>query len=174
MSNPLVRNTRSALFAGALILALASITSCGGEIPLPEPAPNRARREHDDWIKPGRMVRLRVGVGLEPERMRVRNIETFSLTLLDDIWLRLFAPNAKVRPDGPYIGDGRYGWYVYLRCPAARFIPAGGEILISYDACSATTYEPGPGNRVTGFRLTAREGYYETAIEGGGEIARTR
>ena len=158
-----------------MLLALGGSASCGGEIPLPEPAPHRPRRERDDWVKPGRMVELRgVGFALGPERMRVRNHETFSLTLLDDIWLRLSAPNAKVRPDGPYIGDGRDGWYVYLRCPAGRFIPAGGEIAIPYDTCSATTYEPGPGNRVIGFRLTAREGYRETGIEGGGEIVRRR
>ena len=168
----------SALLTGALmLLALGGASSCGGEIPLPEPAPPGLRNESDDeWFKPGRPVRPRVRVvfNLGEERMRVRNRETFSLTLLDDIWLRLAAPNVEVRKDGPYIGDGRYGWYVHLRCPVPRVIPPGSEIEIPYSACSATTYEPGPGNRVTGFRLTAREGYFETAIEGGGEIVPKR
>ena len=107
--------------------------------------------------------------------MRVQNGEAFDLTLLDDIWLTLSAPNAEVRTGGPYIGDGRHGWYVYLRYPVPHSIPVGREIEIPYNACSATTYEPGPGARVIGFRLTAREGYRDTAIEGGpSEIVRTR
>jgi hypothetical protein len=122
------------------------------------------------------MVQLKgVTLQLLDDRIRVANTETFGLTLLDDIWLTLSAPNAEVRQGGPYIGDGRNGWYVHLRCPTARVIPAGTVVEIRYDACSITTYEPGPGARVIGFRLVAREGYRETAIEGGPvEIVRKR
>ncbi len=84
------------------------------------------------------------------------------------------APNAEVRTEGPYIGDGRDGWHVYLRCPGPRVIPSGGEIEILFDTCSPTTYEPGPKAQLRGFRLTAREGYYETAIEGGPRVLRKR
>jgi hypothetical protein len=159
-----------------MLLTLGGVTSCGGEIPLPEPAPLRPRRERDDWVKPGKMVQLR-GVSFVPgkDRMRVQNAEAFDLTLLDDIWITLSAPNVKVRKGGPYIGNGRFGWYVYLRCPAPRSIPAGSEIEIEYDACSATTYEPGPGNRVTAIRVTAREGYWRMHFSGSGpEIVRRR
>lgn len=143
--------------------------------PATSAAPRRLRRESDDWVKPGKMVHLRgVVFNLGDERMRVRNEETFDLNLIDDVWLTLSAPNAEVRDGGPHIGDRRSDWSVHLRCPVPQLIPASGEIEIAYSACSTTTYEPGPGNRVTAFRLTAREGYRETAIEGGGEIVRRR
>jgi hypothetical protein len=114
------------------------------------------------------MVELR-GVGFEflADRMRVANNATFELTLLDDIWLTLSAPNVEVRQGGPYIGDRRDGRYVYLRCPTSRIMPAGTAVEIRYDACAITTYEPGPGARVIGFRLVAREGYRESHIESG-------
>jgi hypothetical protein len=167
---------RKACSNGILILLiLGGASSCSSDIPLPKPPPLRLRRESDDWVKPGKRVELRgVAFKLGKDRMRVLNAEAFDLTLLDDIWLTLSAPNVDVKPGGPYIGDGRDGWYVYLRCPAPSSVLAGSEIEIAYDACSATTYEPGPGNRVIGFRLTAREGHRETHIEGGGEIARRR
>jgi hypothetical protein len=171
-----VRDACSALLAkGLILMVLGSAASCGSsDVTLPEPAPLRPRRESDDWIKPGKMVELRgVVFQLSDDRMRVANKETFALTLVDDIWLTLYAPNAEVRQGGPYIGDGRDGWYVHLRCPTSRIIPAGTEIEIRYDACSITTYEPGPGARVIGFRLVAREGYRQTHIEGGpAEIVR--
>ena len=161
----------------SLVVLLSSPASCGGDIALPTPPrrPGVMRRERDAWVKPGNMVQLR-GVGLRfgTTEMRLVNSEAFGLTLLDDIWLTLHAPNAEVRQDGPYIGDGRRGWYVHLRCPTSRIIPAGADIEIPYDTCFITTYEPGPGNRLIGFRIVAREGYRETAIEGGGEIVRGR
>lgn len=94
------------------------------------------------------------------------------MTLLDDIWLTLSAPDAEVRQGGPYIGKRRDGWYVHLRCPAPGTLPSGAEVEILYDACSITTYEPGPRARLIGFRLVAREGYRETNIEGGPEVFR--
>jgi hypothetical protein len=173
-----LRDGYSALLIKGLMLVvlLGSAKSCGGDIALPEPArpPGVRRRESDDWIKPGKMVQLK-GVGLRfgPKEMRLVNAETFGLTLLDDIWLTLYAPNVEPRQGGPDIGDGRDGWYVHLRCPTSRSIPAGAEIPIPYDKCFITTYEPGPGNRLIGFRIVAREGYSETHIEGGGEIVRS-
>jgi hypothetical protein len=167
---------RKACLTGVLILlVLAGVTSCGGEIPLPEPAPLRAQRETDDWVKPGKMVQLRrITFVFRQERMRIQNGEAFDVTPLDDIWLRLSAPNAAVRRGGPYIGDRRRGWYVYLRCPVPHSIPVGQEIEIPYDACAATTYEPGPGASLIGVRLTAREGYFEEALEGTGEFVGRR
>jgi hypothetical protein len=155
----------------ALIVAL--LTACENDIPLPEPAPQRIRRESDDWVKPGKMVQLRgLFPILEQDHFRIPNRESFDVMLIDDVWLSVSAPNVVVKSDGPYIGNGRNGWHVYLRCPAAGVIPAGSEITISYDTCVATTYEPGPGAQLRGFRVTAREGYFETAIEGGPVIIR--
>jgi hypothetical protein len=76
-----------------------------GEIPLPEPAPRKVRREPDDWIKPGRDVHLRgIELRLGLNGIRVRNGEEFTLTLVDDVWLSVIAPNADVRTEGPYVG----------------------------------------------------------------------
>ena len=96
--------------------------------------------------------------------------ETFSLTLLDDVWLSISAPNVAMRSDGPYIGDGRGGWFVYLRCPTPRVIPAGGDIEISYNACAATTYEPGLDARLESFHLVAREGYRQGDFDHSGPV----
>jgi len=146
------------------------------EIPLPKPAPMRVRRERDDWVKPGKMLVLG-NVYFRPgrEAMRILNREPFSIVPLDDIWLLVSAPNAQVRTDGPYIGNGRQGWNVYLRCPAPDVIPGGSEVDVSFQPCLPTTYEPGPGAVVIGARLTAREGYRELPFgEGGIPLATKR
>src|SRR5262245_40418730 len=112
---------------------IVSAVSCGNDVTFPEPAPLRQRREHDDWVKPGKMVQLRgVAFQFSTDRMRITNKEAFGLTLLDDIWLTLSAPTAEVRTGGPYIGNGRDGWFVSLRCPVPDSISAGVEIEISY------------------------------------------
>jgi hypothetical protein len=157
-----------------LAILVSTVAACGGDVALPKPAPNTPRKEQDDWVKPGRNVRLKAGVGpgLRANTIRITNVETFDWTLVDDVWLRISAPNAQVRRNGPYIGDGRNGWYVYLRCPAPRSIPAGSAIEISFDACSITTYEPGPGARVKGVHVAAREGVFDTNIDFGPEVLR--
>jgi hypothetical protein len=104
----------------------------------------------------------------------VRNGEKFNLTLLDDVWLSVIAPNAEVSTEGPYAGKWHDGWIVYLRCPSARTIPVGTEIEIPFDSCAITTYEPGPGALLKGVRVIAREGYRETNISGGIEMRRAK
>ena len=46
-------------------------------------------------------------------------MEPFAWTLLDDVWLSVWAPNVQVRQDGPYIRYYRDGGgsFVHLRCP---------------------------------------------------------
>ena len=56
--------------------------------------------------------------------------------------------------------------------PLAR-IPAGGEIEIGFDQCFFTTYGPGPGARVKGVYLAAREGLVSTNIDIGPEVIRS-
>jgi hypothetical protein len=119
------------------------------------------------------MVQLRgVSFGADHETVQIINNEPFALTLLDDVWLTVSAPNVEMRHGGPYIIDRRHGWFVYLRCPTPRRIPPGTRIEFSFDECLATTYEPGSGGRLIGYRLVAREGYLESGIEGGPEIIR--
>ena len=120
------------------------------------------------------MVQLR-GLSLGPsgvDMMRVRNDEPFEVTLLDDVWLRVSAPQVQTRRGGPYIDDRRDAWYVYLRCPTPRTLPPGSQIEFSVKDCLITTYEPGSYARLIGFRIVAREGFVETAIEGGPAIVR--
>lgn len=157
-----------------LAILVGALAACGGDVALPEPAPNRPRKESDDWVKPGRNVRLKFGVSAGPRAttIRIMNVEKFDWTLVDDVWLWVSAPNVQRRPDGPYIGDGRGGWHIYLRCPTAPTIPAGGEIEVSFDACSTTTYEPGPGARLAGVHLAAREGSVDTHIDFGPAVVR--
>jgi hypothetical protein len=157
-----------------LLVVLGGAISCRDEIAMPAPAPQRNYRESDDWIKPGRNIRLKAGVGpgRNTDTFVVFNAEAFALNLLDDVWLSVHAPNAEVRPDGPYIGDGRHGWTVYLRCPAPRTIPANSRVEISFDSCRITTYEPGRGARLAGYHLAAREGYADSHVEGGGQVVR--
>jgi hypothetical protein len=83
------------------------------------------------------------------------------------------APNADVRQGGPYIGTGRGGWNVELRCPTPRTIPPRAEVEFSTDTCAITTYEPGPGGIVTSYRLVAREGYQYSGLEPGYPIERS-
>jgi hypothetical protein len=160
--------------AGLVLLMLASTASCGGDIAMPEPARPRTYRESDDWIKPGRNIRLKAGVGpgSTAGTFVVFNEEAFPLTLVDDVWLSLRALDFVVRKDGPYIGDGRFGWYVYLRCAAPRTIPVNARIEISFDACRITTYEPGPEAVLNGYHLAAQEGFADSHIEGGYTIVR--
>jgi hypothetical protein len=116
------------------------------------------------------MVPLKVGVtDYEPERLQLRNNETFSLTLLDDVWLSVSAPNVALRSEGPFI-EWRGGWFVYLRCQTPRVIPPGGNIEIIYSACSATTYEPGVDARLEAFNLVAREGYRQGDFDHSGPV----
>src|SRR5688500_3103781 len=90
-----------------VLLVLAGTSSCGGDIAMPVPARPRTHRESDDWIKPGQNIRLKafVGAGRSVGTFLVFNEEAFPLTLLDDVWLFVYAPNVEVRKDGPYIGD---------------------------------------------------------------------
>jgi hypothetical protein len=150
-------------------------TGCRNEMRWPEAAPTHPRREHDDWLKPGTKVQLR-GVVFQSgnESVRISNYEPFALTLLDDVWLTISAPNVEMRHGGPYILDRRHAWFVYLRCPTARKVPAGANMEIQYNQCLVTTFEPGAGARLIGYRLVAREGYVETHIEGGPEIIRSQ
>src|SRR4051812_40461701 len=99
-----------------LVLSMLACTaSCGGEIAVPlqapEPARPRTYRESDEWIKPGHNVRLNAGIdrGSTAGRFVVYNEQAFPLTLVDDVWIGLRAPNVAIRKDGPYIGDGRLG-----------------------------------------------------------------
>jgi hypothetical protein len=157
-----------------LMLSVACTVGCQSDVAWPEPARPARRRERDDWIKPGRMVQLR-RVSLRSrgvDTMRVRNDEPFDVTLLDDIRLTVSAPHVQTRRGGPYIGDRRHAWYVYLRCPTSRTIPSGSQIEFSVKECLITTYEPGPDAQLIGFRLVAREGFVQTGIEGGPPIVR--
>lgn len=144
-----------------------SVTACDSSenaTPLPKPAPLRARRERDDWLKPGKDVHLQaVSVRPLPNGLRVQNGEPFDLMLMDDVRLSVIAPNADVRTNGPYVPFYKDdGWLLHLRCPAPRIIGKGTDIDILYESCAATTYEPGPGARLLGFHLVAREGFRET------------
>jgi hypothetical protein len=105
---------------------------------------------------------------------RLVNNDDFTWNLLDDVWLTVKAPNVQIKSNGPYIGDGRHGWYVYLRCPTPRVILPGTDVEISLDACHPTTYEPGPGARVTAYRIVAKEGARGGGMEGGFPLVRTK
>ena len=136
-------------------------------IDLPEPPPPHVHQESEDWIKPGANVILRGGItyGSHANTFRVVNDDTFTWNLLDDVRLGVLAPNVKVRQDGPYIGDGRHGWYINLRCSTPRTIPAGATVEVRADACHPTTYDPGAGALVTSYRIVAREGSKISGIE---------
>jgi hypothetical protein len=91
-------STASVPVACNLLLAAMFWTSaCGGDdITPPKPAPPmRPYRESDDWVKPGRNVRLKggVGPGTNEGNFRIYNEDTFAYTLLDDIWLGIRSPN---------------------------------------------------------------------------------
>ena len=120
-----------------MLLVICQIACANGEIDFPKPTPLRASRESDDWVKPGRQQLLKSASGSRrPNTMVVQNMEPFAWTLLDDIWLNVWAPNVQVRQDGPYIRFFRNGggWYVFLKCPTpVSRIPAGGEIEIAFD-----------------------------------------
>src|SRR4051812_16463897 len=80
-----------------LCLILAGSNACrADEMALPTPAPLRIHRESDDWIKAGRNIELKAGVGpgSTGRTFVVANEEAFPLTLVDDVWLWLGAPNA--------------------------------------------------------------------------------
>jgi hypothetical protein len=159
-------------------LVFFNIACTEGDVVLPTPAPISTHRERDDWVKPGPGGLLKFGLGSRrPNTIVLQNMESFAWRLLDDVWLNVWAPNVQVRQGGPYIPyfrDGG-GWYVHLRCPmpVTRIRP-GVEIEIAFDRCFFTTYDPGPGARVKGLYLAAREGSISTSIEGltGPEVVR--
>ena len=76
---------------------------------------------------------LRGGIwyGSRANTFRVVNDDTFTWNLLDDVWLGVKAPHVKVRQDGPYIGDGRHGWYSTSDAP--RREPSPLAPLSRYD-----------------------------------------
>jgi hypothetical protein len=172
----LMCNGYSALLASAMsVLLVGGAAACHTELAWPEPAPPRVLREHEDRIKPGRKLQLRgVSLQLRSNTVHIVNNEPFALTLLDDVWLRVLAPNVEMRQGGPYIRGRGNERYVFLRCATARSVPAGARIQFSYDECVPTTYEPGPGARLTGFSLVAREGYLESGIEPAQVIVRNQ
>jgi hypothetical protein len=159
---------RLVVVCSLLLAALFGTAACGGDITLPKPAPMRVQvhRESDDWIKPGTKVILRGGIGApNGSTFRVFNSDTFTWTLLDDIWLFVLSPNGQ----GTVHGNPSY---VYLRCPAPRTIAPGANIEISTDDCRATTDQPGPGATITGFRIVAKEGGREAGMDVGIPLVR--
>jgi hypothetical protein len=106
--------------------------------------------------------------GRRYETFKVRNLEPFSWTILDDIRLSVSVPTGSVPP-----GRNFPSWhYIELRCPAPRIIPAGAEIEISFNTCVSTTSGPEPGALASGFGLVAREGYLQTGMEPALEVLR--
>lgn len=150
------------------LVMVTGMAACTRDIALPEPKRLVQHRESHDWIKPGARVPLRGALrsGARGTAIRITNIESFAWTPVDDAWLSVSAPNVQMRPDGPYIEwTGR--WHVFLRCPTPRTIPAGAAFEIPYDACVATTYEPGTSAHVVGIYLAAQEGALSLSIGGG-------
>ncbi len=137
------------------------------------PTAARPHRESDDWVKPGHNVRLKGGIapGQHRNTFRVVNQETFAWTLLDDIWLGASLQNGQLTPQGSVLGDRLD---VFLRCTAPRTIPPGVDVEISFDACRATTTEPGPDASLTSYYIVAKEGYAQSHIEGGAGYFRDR
>ena len=143
--------------------------ACSQDTPLPEPA--RPQPKHDVRIQQERRVPLKafLAPGATASVLRVRNMEPFILTLLDDISLFVNVATTLV-PSGHYVSSG-HG--VELRCPAPRTIPADGEIEFSVESCVPTTYDPGPGGRVSGYSFATREGFVQGGIEPGFDLVRS-
>ena len=158
---------------GLLLLMIAGIASCGGDIAIPEPAkPRRYRERRLDQARPQHSIE-----GWCRSRVNRRDICCFQRRSISTDACRRYmapgrAPNVVVRKDGPYIGHGRLGWYVYLRCPAPLTIPVSARIEISFDACRITTYEPGPEAVLNGYHLAAQEGVADSHMEPGYTIVR--
>jgi hypothetical protein len=164
----------SVVACSLLLTALFETGACGADImpPAPPPVPSpTVHKESDDWVKPGTKVKLKGGIapGRQANTFRVVNNDTFAWTLLDDIWLGVRSPNGQFSREGSVFGDDSY---MYLRCPAPRTIPPGADIEMSFDACRATTAEPGPDAVLNSFYIVAKEGYSQVHIDFGGRIRR--
>jgi hypothetical protein len=154
----------------SVILLLAATFGCGRDMALPElPKPPSGRETR---IKPGKAVRLNglFAPGRRYETFRIRNLEPFAWTILDDVWLTVSVPAGSILPGRGFMSEH----HVELRCPNPRAIPAGAEIEISFATCTSTTYIPPPGAHASAFRLVAREGYLESGMEPALEDGRPR